>query len=419
MLWLFAGLVATQSRGGMLALFAGLLFVAVCSGWAGLKQARRPIARLLIGGAAVWILVVAVAKFLALLMHSPSGEVRGLEAWTGGDTGDRLEIYVTTLRLILERPLAGAGANMFWPMYEPFKPAILGDGHYALAHNDYLQIWLEYGALGIALFLATGAAALALARNTYRRAPANPIPLACGAALASCFAHAVVDFPFYVPFILFIAGAYLGALSSGAGDRFQTGVWRRTLGNVGQLMTLRVRWVVALAFLAWLAQPMLAQFAAGRALGVMFAGNVDGGLYWQSVARRLEPRNPSHYSAEAVIWRELAIESGDRAHWAKADALLADGIRANPPFAFSIRLERAKLHRRFSQNLDHPAAPAEVLAWVDEALARMPGSFEGQVERARALAYAGRRDEAERLSRVLLERRPDSPLSRRLAEDLR
>ena len=150
----------------------------------------------------------------------------------------------------------------------------------------------------------------------------------------------------------------------------------------------------------------------------MAGGEVSGGLYWQSVARRLEPRNPAHYWAEAVIWRELAMETGNRAYWAKVDRLLADGIQANRPYSFSTQMERARLHRRHAQHLEHPAAPAEVLAWVDAALATAPGAFEGQVERARALDYAGRGTEARRLARELLGRRPDSPLARKLVEDL-
>ena len=428
-LWLFAGLVATQSRGGMLALFAGLLFVTVCLGRTGLKRSVKPIAQLLVGGMAVWILVVGVAKLLAPLTDGSSGAWPSvdqalfggpplLDPWLARGTADRTDIYATTLRLILEQPLIGAGANMFWPMFEPLKPASFGDQTVIFAHNDYLQIWLEYGALGLALFLAIGAGALVLARNTYRRAPADPMPLACGAALASCFAHAVVDFPFYVPFILFVAGGYLGALASGAGDSAHTGAWKAALARAGQTIRPTLRWVAAVALLAWLAQPMLAQFAASRALEALFAGNVQGGLYWQSVARRLEPRNPSHYSAEAVIWRELATESGDRAQWAKADALLADGIRANPTFAFSIRLEHARLHRRHSQFLDHPASPAEIVTWVEEALAGAPGSVVGQAELARALANAGRSDDAKRIVRRLIVRQPDAPLVRALAAEI-
>ena len=417
-LWLFAGLVATQSRGGMLALFAGLLFVAICLGWSALRQASGPVARLLVGGAAVWILVVALAGLSLPFAHGPAADSPSLDTWLARETWDRTEIYGTTLRLILEQPLAGAGANMFWPLFEPLKPAIFGDKTFTFAHNDYLQIWLEYGALGLALFLALGATVFELARSAYRRVPADPMALACGAALASCFAHAAVDFPFYVPFILFVAGGYLGALASGVGDSPRFGAWRRSLELAGRVVTPRARWVAVLALIAWIAQPMLAQIAGRRALEVMSRGDVDAGLYWQSVARRLEPRNPVHYWAEAVIWRELAVDSGDRSYWAKMDALLAEGIRANPPHEFTILLERARMHRRYSQFLDDPASPMEILAWVERAVAGAPGSVVGQAELARALAYADRGDEARRIARRLLERRPDSPLVRALAAEL-
>lgn len=415
-LWLFAGLVATQSRGGMLALFAGLLFVAICLGWPGIRRAANPAARLLGGCAAVWLLVVVAAGLLA---PGSEGQAPSLETWTGRVTWDRAEIYATTFGLILEHPWAGAGAGMFWPLFEPVKPEIFGDHTFTFAHSDYLQFWLEYGAPGLALFVALGGAALFMARSAWRRAQADALPLACGAALASCFAHAMVDFPFYVPFILLVAGAVLGALASHCGDSAGSGAWRRLSAQAGTLATPLLRWLLVIAALAWLAQPMLAQLAARRALDVMSAGELPGGLYWQSVARRLEPRNGSHYWAEAVIWREMAIDTGNRAHWGKVDTLLVDGIRANPPHRFTLQLERARLHRRYGRHLERPASPAEILAWVEDALARAPGSFEGQLERARALEHAGRGEEARRAARGLLERRPDSPLARRLVDDLK
>ena len=427
-LWLFAGLVATQSRGGMLALFAGLAFTAACIGWAGVRRAGKPIARLLVGGAAVWILVVVAATLLGPLMQGFSGASPwlvappdvslSLDPWLGRATWDRAEIYATTLHLILERPWAGAGANMFWPLFEPLKPAIFGEKPFTFAHSDYLQIWLEFGALGLILFLALGAAALALARSISRGAAADPLPLACGSALASCFAHAAVDFPFYVPFVLIVVGGYLGALASGAGDSLHARAWRRVLAHAGGLIRPRVRWVLVLAVLAWLAQPVLAQLAGRRALEVLSQGSVEKGIYWQSVARRLEPRNAVHYWAEAVIWRELALDSGDRAHGAKADALFAQGIAANPPYEFNILLERVRLHRRYPHILEHPASPEEILSWVQRAVATVPFSLVGQVELAQALAYAGRRDEAKRVARTLLEGNPGSPLARMLVEEI-
>lgn len=406
-LWLFAGLVASQSRGGMLAMFAGLGFFALCLGRRRLRDAAEPAKRLLIGGAVVWAGVVVLGKITVPLFHGDSTDVPSLDAWIGRSFWDRGEIYAIALRLILERPWLGGGANMFWPLFEPYCPEIFGDRTFLFAHNDYLQIWVEYGLPGFLLLLALGAAALRAAYAVSQREPADPLPLACGAALASCFAHAVVDFPLYVPFVLFVAGALLGALSRVAACSGRAPVPDRAAARGGPGTSVRA--AVVLAGLALLAQPTLAQIATGHAVTVLGRGDVDRGLYWQSVARRLEPRNLVHYWAESVIWRELARESGDRGHWAKADRLLAEGIRANEPFAFNITMDRARLHRLHGDKLDNAASPHEILAWVERTVAKAPRSAIGQAELARALAFAGHEEQARRVENALRARRSRVP----------
>jgi hypothetical protein len=274
------------------------------------------------------------------------------------------------------------------------------------AHSDYLQIWLEYGLGGLLLLLGLAAAALLGARSAFRRG-LDPLALACGAGLASCFAHAVVDFPLHVPFILCVTGAMLGALARAAREGSGAPALDRAQ-SASPGMPVRV--AVAFFAIALLAQPMLAQMASRYALAAMAGGDVEGGLYWQSVARRLEPRNSTHYWAESVIWRELAKESGDRNQWARADRLLAEGIRANPPYAFNIVLDRARMHRVYADVLDGPATPQQILAWVEGAVAKSPTSIAGQVELARALAFAGRDEEARRVERALRAREPDYPV---------
>lgn len=415
-LWLFAGLVASQSRGGMLAIFAGLAFVALCLGRDRLRAAAKPAARLLVGGAMVWVAVVAFGKLTVPLFHGEAVQAPSLDAWVGRTYLDRAELYATTLQLIFERPLLGAGASMFWPLFEAHRPEMFAGSTILFAHNDYLQIWLEYGLPGLLLLLGLVAAALLGARKAWRSDSGNPLPLACGAALASCFAHAVVDFPLYVPFVLFVAGGILGTLAQACDGRAATSQGRS--GASGWQGT-PVRAALAFAALALLAQPMFAQMATRHAVAVMAQGDIDGGLYWQSVARRLEPRNLVHYWAESVIWRQLAAESGDRSQWAKADRLLAEGIRANPPHAFNIVLDRARLHRLHAGELDGAASPQQILAWVEGAVAKAPTAFAGQAELARALAFAGRKEEARRIERALRARQPEHPLVRTLAEEIK
>lgn len=412
-LWLFAGLVATQSRGGMLALLASLLFLALCLPAHRVRRALPIAGRLVAGCAAVWLAVVGIASWTVPQVHGPGVETPSIEAWTGRATWDRAEIFATTFQLIKQQPLLGAGASMFWPAFEPVRPDVFGDKTFLFAHNDYLQIWLEYGVPGLALLLGLVAAALVAAWRSGRAASFDPLPLACGAGLASCFAHAFVDYPLYVPFTLFVVGGLLGALVRATAN-VELPEAPGDLSSAVRLRALSVAMAVVL-----LSGPVVAQIAARQGLAVLARGDAQGGIYWQSVARRVEPRNPTHYWAEAVVWRELGVESGERRYFSTSDRLLAEGIAANPPYSINLMLERARLHRRHASQLDAAASPTEILAWVEQALARAPKGTAARIEKARALANVGRREEARALADQLLRQRPDQAALQRLVAELK
>ena len=274
---------------------------------------------------------------------------------------------------------------------------------------------MEFGAPGIALLLLLVTAALVVARRAYRRAPEDSTPLVCGAGLATCFAHAMVDFPLYIPFILMLAGAYLGALAAYSGDRVPAPAARA--GDCARaIVSPPIRWALVLAALTWLAQPMLAEMAVLRSIVLLARGDARDGLYWQSVARRLEPRHPAHYWAEASVWRGQAVMSKNPLFAAEADALFAEGTRVNR-YDVANLLGRIELHRRHPELLTRAAPPAEVLSWAERAAALRPQNLTVQGEWF-TLAFAGERERARRLARSLLEQFPASNFARRLAAEL-
>ena len=183
------------------------------------------------------------------------------------------------------------------------------------------------------------------------------------------------------------------------------------------LRTPLISGAVTVAVLAWLAQPAIAYVAAERALAELFAGRADEGLYWQSVARRMEPRSGRRHWEEGVILRDQAVAGKDRSFAAKADAAFAEGTRVDP-YDVNNFVERARLHMLHPDLLDQPAPPETVLAWSSEVLRLRPYALATQAQYARALAYAGRADEARRLARDMLARHPDSQIARRLVADL-
>jgi hypothetical protein len=330
-----------------------------------------------------------------------------------------VDIAAVTLGQIAERPIAGSGAGTFWPLYEMAKPPSLDIGMtFPFAHNDYLQTWLEFGLAGIVLLVALAGLALALVLRAKRVRPADPVPLTAGAALAGIFAHALIDFPLYVPFPVMVFGAWLGVLATHAGDAPWAAGWlARVRERLRPLRTPLITGAIAVAAFAWLAQPVAAHFAARHALAELFAGHPREALYWQAVARRMEPKSGMRYWEEGVIWRDQALAANDKAFASRADAMFAEGALVDP-FDVNCLSERVRLHRLHANLLEHTESPTEVLTWSAKALKLRPYSVATKAEYARTLAFAGRAEEARQIARDLRSRYPDSALARRLAAEI-
>jgi O-antigen ligase len=421
-LWLFTGLLSTESRGGWVAFLAGLAFIVAYSGLPTASETRNHWKRILAGLLWVYIGYYGLRALLAWLSESLGrGSIGAVlfEDIAARGTSFRLDLASVALGQIAERPFAGSGANTWWPLYEMVKPPELDIGiSFPFVHNDYLQIWLEYGLGGILLLGAVMAAAVAILLAARRTRSKDPLPLITGAALTTIFVHALVDFPLQVTFPLMVLGAWLGVLATHAGDAHCA---LRPVGRVRQwLAPLRapiVNAVLAFVVIAWLAQPAIAYAAARHALRELFAGRADQGLYWQSVARRMEPRSGRRHWEEGVIWREQALATGDKALAAKADATFAEGARVDR-YDVNNLSDRVRLHRAHATLLEHPAPPATVLAWSEHLLKLRPYSLAIQAEHARTLAYAGRTDEARELLRAMVAKNPASPIVRRLAAEI-
>jgi O-antigen ligase len=67
----------------------------------------------------------------------------------------RTDIWRSVFDLVSERPLEGWGFTGVWvPGVEPFADLIVINGiEYFQAHNSYLEMWLQLGAVGLILFL--------------------------------------------------------------------------------------------------------------------------------------------------------------------------------------------------------------------------------------------------------------------------
>jgi O-antigen ligase len=172
----FLGMFASLSRTGLVALIVtpllGLLFVPAL-------KARFAIRSLVMLGLAALVLVgfIFAAPLVGgdvlmgedmLKRYATLSQYQNENTWTG-----RLDLWQGALEIIRTHPLLGIGAGNY--PYEASRvsveaayiEAVSGSG--AVAHNMFLSVWSELGAVGLGLFLGTLALAFQQTLTLVRR----------------------------------------------------------------------------------------------------------------------------------------------------------------------------------------------------------------------------------------------------------
>ena len=203
-------LVMSGSRGGLVALIAELIFLAVVA-----TKNRTPGTLFIkIGLAAALVSAIVVGT---ILIGGDSTLTRIAETAGAKDpTSSRLQIWTTTIEVIKQHPLFGAGWGAFGVAYTQFDP-LNGRERVEQSHNDYLQILADAGIVGAVLGIGF---VFFLFRDGWRRIGSKDgfrRGVAIG-ALAGCFAilvHSLFDFVLHTTAIslLFLALAALATLN--------------------------------------------------------------------------------------------------------------------------------------------------------------------------------------------------------------
>ncbi|UCH78527.1 MAG: O-antigen ligase family protein [Candidatus Coatesbacteria bacterium] len=164
--------------GALLAvMLAGLAASLVRSAWVGLAAAVFVIAvvadrRLLWAFPVVVVLAVIIAP-RPILKRAESI----LNAATDGATGEtegppefRVDIWRTSLRIARDYPLTGIGVHNTIHLYDEYKDETSVESMVPHAHNNYIQLVVERGIVGLAAFAYFIFALFALFIRGYRRA---------------------------------------------------------------------------------------------------------------------------------------------------------------------------------------------------------------------------------------------------------
>jgi O-antigen ligase len=182
------------SRGGMLAILAELVFLAVLL----VKQKRgmRTAA-----GIGVFLLIV-----ISLLAWVGGSELSHRIASVGAAHSDlssdvRTNINRDGIRMILKRPVLGWGLGTFPVVYPQFR-TFYTNFFVNEAHNDYLQLLIETGfvGFGIMVWLVVTVYARALKKiKNWSNDVGGAVTLACLLGLTGILVHSAVDFNLQIP----------------------------------------------------------------------------------------------------------------------------------------------------------------------------------------------------------------------------
>jgi O-antigen ligase len=182
-------LLLSASRGGLVAMLAGLIVLLVFN--KGLLGKRHFALRIAL---VVTLLITIIGG--AAFVGGETSLSRFAETTQSKDvSSNRLYIWATTVKVIGQNLPFGAGLGAFGVAFTPFD-STGGDLRVEQAHNDYLQVAADAGIIGIAiggffifLLIKTGIRSVAV-NNTYRRGVAVGAFAGCCAILV----HSLFDF---------------------------------------------------------------------------------------------------------------------------------------------------------------------------------------------------------------------------------
>lgn len=195
-------LIGTFSRAGWLAAASSLTIVYV------LLWRRKKLSP------AVPVVLLVLLSALALLFHEDIAR-----RVTGDDRGSarsRVPLMRMALNIIADRPALGVGANNYTEALRLRTPAF-GNEWLFTVHNQYLLVWAETGAVGLAAYLWFLLATLRRGWQRWKRTDPLLSPLALGftAALMGQMLHMQVDIFSTRPLVqlLFVVAALIAAMS--------------------------------------------------------------------------------------------------------------------------------------------------------------------------------------------------------------
>jgi O-antigen ligase len=195
--------VASLSRGGLVSLVFGLIFLAVVSARQKRNDAQSTGKASIIFHPAVLIIAMAGAIIAGVVWVGADLDMVSRitnDPLTTGATMDRRAVWGDTLKMFSAHPILGVGLGAFETVYPIYGR---GDGTYVIqfAHNDYIQVLADGGIVGGALALWFIIVVFrAFARGARRRDPLlGALALGGASGIVAILVHSLFDFNLQLP----------------------------------------------------------------------------------------------------------------------------------------------------------------------------------------------------------------------------
>ncbi|MDD3926305.1 MAG: O-antigen ligase family protein [bacterium] len=195
-------LAMTGSRGGLLAFIAAVILALT------IVILREPSLRKF----AVWFAAVTTV-LIAVIISTQAGLIERFSLLfhpTNRSDLFRMLVWKGTWKAFTVKPLLGHGPGTFSSFYPVYKA---GGADTLMAHNSYIQLLAETGAMGILTWIAFVFASLSGLRTRWAGWP-TLITAALLAGIAAMIVHNAVDYTWYIPAHQIAFMAILGCLAA-------------------------------------------------------------------------------------------------------------------------------------------------------------------------------------------------------------
>ena len=324
LLWLTAGAVAVafvlaQSRGALLAFVVAVACV-------GLSRFGKP-----------FLAVIMLGLIAGALVQNPLQQRVLTVGAQDPYAYTRLAIWKNSLERIIDHPW-GVGLGLYkYTSFQyrfPVEGAIARYGKRAeSAHNEYLQMTVELGVLGLVLFLA-GVALLGGEIRETLRLPLEPwergLVIGLSGGILGILVHGGVDAVFHEPALVLLAILFAGMILVVKRVRQPEGpsvwavpfpyhpAWAVSIGAVAVLGALLI------------VQPAAAWYAFDKGAGEAGVGREDRAFDWFRRATLIDPGTTAYRDALALAEVRLFHQSGDLRWLLRAVDELTMCLRLNP-----------------------------------------------------------------------------------------